>query len=66
MANIIVTGVTGLLGKHLAIEMSLLGHHVYGVTRNPVENSIFEVINIDLSSNWDATSLPLKLMSFFI
>ena len=65
MANIIVTGVTGLLGKHLAIEMSLLGHHVYGVTRNPVENSIFEVINIDLSSNWDATSLPSQVDVIF-
>jgi nucleoside-diphosphate-sugar epimerase len=65
VANIIVTGVTGLLGKHLAIEMSLLGHHVYGVTRNPVKNSIFEIINIDLSSNWDTTCLPSQVDVIF-
>lgn len=65
MANIIVTGVTGLLGKHLAIEMSLLGHNVYGVTRNPVQNSIFEIINIDLSSNWDTTCLPSQVDVIF-
>lgn len=65
MANIIVTGVTGLLGKNLATEISLLGHHVYGVTRNPSKNSIFEVVNIDLNSNWDTTSLPSQVDAIF-
>ena len=58
MANILITGITGLLGSHLSEELSKLGHTIYGVTRRPCSKSSYKAVVIDLSSDWKISELP--------
>ena len=58
MANILLTGATGLLGSNLADKLSLLGHHVFAATRNLISNKNYDSVSLDLNSSWDITDLP--------
>ena len=60
MHNVLITGVTGLLGNHLSERLTSLGYNVYGLTR---ENSIanYESVKIDLSSDWKISELPTNI-----
>jgi UDP-glucose 4-epimerase len=61
MANILITGITGLLGSHLSEELSKLGHTIYGVTRRPCSKSSYKAVVIDLSSDWKISELPTNI-----
>ena len=52
MANILITGITGLIGSHLSEELSNLGHTIYGVTRRIYSKANYETVVVDLSSDW--------------
>lgn len=60
MANILITGVTGLLGSHLSEELFKSGHNIYGVTR-VISDTSYEIVNIDLSSDWKISDLPAHI-----
>jgi len=60
MANILITGITGLLGSHLSEELFKFGHHVYGVTRS-ISKASYETVNIDLSTDWKISELPANI-----
>ena len=61
MANILITGATGLLGSNLAVELSLLGHRVFAASRNPINNKDYEFVYLDLNSSWNITDLPEEI-----
>ena len=61
MANILITGITGLLGSHLSEELSKLGHTIYGVTRRIYSKANYETVVVDLSSDWKTNELPTKI-----
>ena len=60
MPSVLISGVTGLVGKHLSERLTRLGCNVYGITR---KNSIavYESVNIDLSSDWKISELPTNI-----
>lgn len=60
MANILITGITGLLGSHLSEELLKFGHNVYGVTRS-ISKASYETVNIDLSTDWKISELPANI-----
>jgi nucleoside-diphosphate-sugar epimerase len=60
MANILITGITGLLGSHLSEELFKFGHNVYGVTRS-ISKASYETVNIDLSTDWKISELPANI-----
>lgn len=45
--KILITGITGFVGKHLAEKLRLLGADVYGVSRNVSDNKTFKANVID-------------------
>lgn len=61
MANILLTGATGLLGSNLADELSLLGHHVFAATRNLISNKNYDSVSLDLNSPWNISDLPSEI-----
>ena len=61
MAKILITGITGLIGRHLSEELSNLGHNIYGVTRRPCSKSSYKAVVIDLSSDWKISELPTNI-----
>jgi len=61
MANILITGITGLLGSHLSEELLKFGHNVYGVTRRPCSKYSYKAVVIDLSSDWKISELPTNI-----
>jgi len=64
MANILITGITGLLGSHLSEELLKFGHNVYGVTRS-ISKATYETVNIDLSTDWKISELPAKIDAIY-
>jgi nucleoside-diphosphate-sugar epimerase len=61
MANILITGITGLMGRHLSEELSNLGHNIYGVTRRIYSKANYESVVIDMSSEWNISELPTNI-----
>ena len=61
MSNILITGITGLLGSHLSVELSNLGHTLYGVTRRIYNKANYEPVLVDLSSDWEISELPTNI-----
>ncbi|MDG1326166.1 MAG: NAD(P)-dependent oxidoreductase [Opitutales bacterium] len=61
MANILITGITGLIGSHLSEELSNLGHTLYGVTRRIYNKANYEPVLVDLSSDWKISELPTNI-----
>ena len=61
MSNILITGITGLLGSHLSVELSNLGHTIYGVSRRIYSKANYETVVVDLSSDWKISELPTKI-----
>ena len=61
MANILITGITGLIGSHLSEELSNLGHTLYGVTRRIYNKANYEPVLVDLSSDWEISELPTNI-----
>lgn len=64
MANILITGITGLLGSHLSEELFKFGHNVYGVTRS-ISKASYETVNIDLSTDWKISELPANIDAIY-
>jgi nucleoside-diphosphate-sugar epimerase len=64
MPNVLITGVTGLVGNHLSERLTKLGCNVYGLTREN-SNANYESVNIDLSSNWNIGELPTNIDVIF-
>jgi UDP-glucose 4-epimerase len=60
MHNVLISGVTGLVGMHLSERLTRLGCNVYGITR---KNTIakYESVYIDLSSDWKISELPTNI-----
>lgn len=63
--NIMVTGINGFVGKHLARELSLGGHKVIGVSREPTIHPLLtELVSdyyvCDLCDEFAVDTLPLK------
>jgi GDP-4-dehydro-6-deoxy-D-mannose reductase len=63
--DILVTGVSGFVGKHLAREIKARGHKAYGVGReespNPELESVLEkYFKADLTNMQDVAKLPLE------
>ena len=61
MANILITGITGLIGSHLSEELFNLGHTIYGVTRRLYSRANYEAVMVDLSSDWKTRELPTNI-----
>ena len=61
MANILITGITGLIGSHLSEELSNLGHTIYGVTRRIYSKANYETVLVDLASDWKISDLPTNI-----
>ena len=61
MSNILITGVTGLVGSHLSKELSKLGHNIYGVIRRLYRKTNYEAVVVDLSSDWKISELPSNI-----
>ena len=61
MSNILITGVTGLVGSHLSKELSKLGHNIYGLTRRHYRKTNYEAVVVDLSSDWKISELPSNI-----
>ena len=61
MANILITGINGLIGGRLCEELSNLGHNIYGVSRRIYSKANYESVVIDLSSDWKISELPTNI-----
>lgn len=64
MVNVLVTGINGFVGKHLARELSAAGHKVMGVSREPLLNPLLVNFVTDyyvcnLTSETEVATLPL-------
>ncbi|MDA7822721.1 NAD(P)-dependent oxidoreductase [Opitutales bacterium] len=65
MTNILITGVTGLIGTHLVDDLQKLGHNLFGVTRSGSVSGNYEDVKIDLSTNWNISALPSNIDVIF-
>ena len=61
--SVLITGVNGLLGSHVATILDKNGFKVFGTTRpgSKLQISNVELIELDLSSNWSPDILPQKI-----
>lgn len=65
MSNILVTGVNGFVGQHLAKEIAASGHTVFGVSREnkvtpEIKSVITEYIACDLTKTKDVENIPFS------
>ena len=61
--SVLITGVNGLLGSHVANLLVRNGFKVFGTTRPGTKPKIgnIELIELDLSSDWSPNLLPQKI-----
>jgi GDP-4-dehydro-6-deoxy-D-mannose reductase len=63
MTKILVTGINGFVGKHLAKELAARDHHVVGVGREDLDETIVdhvaEYYTADLTDDEQVSSIPL-------
>lgn len=62
--NIVITGVSGFVGKHLVRELSVAGHDVIGIgmektAHHEIAGLLTEYISCDLAEAWPKTTMPI-------
>jgi len=71
MAKILVTGVNGFVGKHLARELAVTGHEVTGASRDQmadpsIEKYLSDYHACDLTNSGEVSDLPLDSLDSVI
>lgn len=58
--TVLITGINGLLGRHLTTSLLDRGCVIYGTTRGSIKapKSYIHYLNIDLASDWSIENLP--------
>lgn len=71
MSNILITGINGFVGKHLAHELQSQGHQVIGVSREPaihpaLANKVSAYYSCDITNAPSVARLPLETIDAVI